>query len=219
MNLKDAAERPLKESLKKQNPQSTLQVLEQGWFNIQPELKAAFLRLQLRNPLLIPGLLKNYSIDYLAGYCAEIFAPPASPEEAKIQLLADLVVSLQYPEKKLNVVISKARLEIKKAYNAVMRDGGGWSSMKSNPDKRRTAVLAWYKKNESSLSYLNENHLNNQILYRGGGQHKRDFCVRLLLEIIKDIGNNELTFRKVHDDHFKGFKGPIEPLRVEDLES
>jgi len=219
MNLKDAAEGPLKESLKEQERQSALQVLEKGLQSIQPELRAAYLRLQLRNPLLIPGLLKNYSSDYLAEYCAEIFVPPASPEEAKIQLLADLVISLQYPEKKLNVIISKARLEIKKAYNAVMRDGGGWSSYESNPKKRRTALMEWYRRNQARLSYLKEIHLEDPALYEdGGGQEKRNFITRLMIKTVKDKADEELTFQKV-DTHLKKLKKLKRhpPLRLEDL--
>jgi hypothetical protein len=218
MNLADIAKCKMGKNLRGQKLQGALKVLKGGLQSVQPDLKTAYLRLQLMNSSLIPGLLKNYSSDFLAEYCAEIFIFPASPEEAKIQLLADRVISLQYSEKRLNVILLKAKLEIKKAYNALMRDGGGWSSLKSNSDKRKTAVLAWYQENKSCLSYLTENMLNNQILYRGGGgQDKRDFQVRLLLEIIKENGNKEIAFRKVHDDYFKSFKGPIQPLRVEDL--
>lgn len=214
MNLADAAKLKLKE----QEQPSALQFLKQRWPSIQTEIRAAYLRLRL-GPLTLPGLLKNYSPDDLAEYITPIFAPPASPEEAKIQLLADLVISLQYPEKKLNVIISKARLEIKKAYNAVMRDGGGWSSYESNPKKRRTALMEWYRRNQARLSYLKEIHLEDPALYEdGGGQEKRNFITRLMIKTVKDKADEELTFQKV-DTHLKKLKKLKRhpPLRLEDL--
>lgn len=56
------------------------------------------------------------------------FGPPNSPEEARIQLLANMVISLLFPGKKINLIISAALPEIAKSYKVVLQDGGGWSS-------------------------------------------------------------------------------------------
>jgi hypothetical protein len=188
--------------------------------SVQPYLRKAYLRLQLRNSLLIPGLLENYTPEYLSEYVAEIFAPPRNPEEAKIQLLADLVIGLMFPEKKIELIISKALSEIKKAYNVILQIGGGWSSpADKSQEKRKSAVLEWYQRNQASLSYLKEIYLDDPALYEdGGGQEKRNFIVRLMIKIVKDQAEQELTFQKV-DTHFKNLKKlkPHRPLRLEDL--
>lgn len=218
MNLKDAAEWSLKESLKEQEQQSALQVLERGWPSIQPELRSAYLRLQLRTPLLIPGLLKNYSPKELAKYIAPIFTSPASPEEAKIQLLADLVISLLYPGKKIDPIVWEAEPEIEEAYNVILRSGGGWSSpADKSQEKRKSAVLDWYRRNQARLSYLKEIYLEDPALYEDrGGQEKRNFITRLVIKIVKDQANQKLTFQKV-DAHLKNLKNLKQPLRLEDL--
>lgn len=82
MNLKDAAERPLKESLKKQEQPSALQSLRERWSSILPEIRAAYLRLRL-GPSTLPGLLINYSPHDLAEYLTPIFAPPPAPKKRK----------------------------------------------------------------------------------------------------------------------------------------
>lgn len=215
MNLRDAVVPKLNEELKEQERQEALQVLEQGWPSIQPELRAAYLRLRL-GPLTLPGLLKNYSPKDLSEYITPIFTPPASPEEAKIKLLADLVISLLFPEKKIDPIIWEAELEIKKAYNVILRSGGGWSS-KIKPEKRKTAVLDWYRRNQARLSYLKEIYLEDPVLYEdGGGQEKRNFITRLLTKIVKDNANQELTFQKVNA-RLKSFKKLGQPLKLEDL--
>jgi hypothetical protein len=183
--------------------------------SLLPDLKKAYLRLQL-NPLTLPELLKNYSPEYLAEYMAPILEPPASPEEAKIQMLADLVISLLYPGKKIDLIIDEALPEIEKAYNVVLRRGGGWS-FESNPDKRKTAVLEWYQRSQPRLSYLKEAYLQDLALYEdGGGQEKRNFITRLLLKIVKDKANKELNFQKV-DAHLKTLKKLKQRLRLEEL--
>jgi len=226
MNLAEVALRREKERLtellKEQQQQDTLQVLKQGWESVQPCLRKAYLRQlfgPMMGPMILPALLKNYSPEYLADYIVEVFEPPASPEEAKIQLLANLVVSLVFPGKRLNHIIYKALAEIGKVYKVVMARGGGWSSYKSNPDKRKGAVLEWYRRNEARLTYLKEAHLQDSYLYEGRlGQESRDFRARLLIKIVKDVDKEELTFQKVND-HFKKFKKLEQPLRLEDLKS
>lgn len=213
MNLKDAAEWPLKE----QERQGTQQVLKQGWQNVLPDLKKAYVRLQL-NPSTLPGLLKNYSDEYLSEYIAQNFAPPASPEEAKIQLLADMVIALVFPGKKIDLIISKSLPEIKKAYNVILRSGGGWSSpADKSQEKRKSAVLEWYRHNQARLSYLKEIYLQDPVLYEdGGGQEKRNFIGRLVKKIVEDLSDQKLTFPKVNG-HFKSLKKLKLPLRLEDL--
>lgn len=186
--------------------------------SILPDLKKAYLRMQL-NPLTLPELLKNYSPDYLAEYMAPILAPPASPEEAKIQMLADLVISLLYPGKKIDLIIDEALPEIEKAYDVMKRLGGGWSSNthKSNLKMRKTAVLDWYRSNTARLSYLKLKYLDDPTLYEdGGGQERRNFITRLLLKIVKDKTNKELNFKKV-DAHLKNLKKLKQPLVLEEL--
>ena len=76
--------------------------------------------------------------------------------------------------------------EIRKAYNVILRSGGGWSSRKSNADKRKKAVLTWYKRNQVQLSYLKETYLEDPVLYEDrGGQEKRNFINRLLIKIVE----------------------------------
>ena len=219
MNLKDAAERPMKESLKEQEQPSALQSLKQRWPSIQTEIRAAYLRLQL-GPRTLPGLLKNYSINYLAVCCAEIFVPPASPEEAKIQLLADMVISLLFPGKKIDPIVWEALPEIEEAYNVILRSGGGWSSpADKSQKKRKLAVLDWYRRNQARLSNLKEIYLEDPALYEdGGGQEKRNFIARLMIKIVKDQADQELTFQKI-DTHFKNLKKLKRhpSLRLEDL--
>lgn len=215
MNLREAAQRLQKEVLKEQEQQSALLVLEQGWQSVLPYLETAYLRLQL-GPLTLPGLLKNYSPKDLAKYIAPIFTSPASPEEAKIQLLADLVISLLFPERKIDPIIWEALPEIEEAYNVILQSGGGWS-YKNKPEKRKTAVLEWYRRNQARLSYLKEIYLEDPALYEDrGGQEKRNFITRLVIKIVKDKGNQELTFQKV-EAHLKNLKDLKQPLRLEDL--
>ena len=122
MNLKDAAEWPLKESLKEQEQQSALQVLEQGWPSIQPELKSGLFKTATEESIIDTRAFKKLLTRLLSRILSQKFSyPPASPEEAKIQLLADLVISLIFPEKKIEPIISKALSEIKKAYNVILR--------------------------------------------------------------------------------------------------
>ncbi len=219
MNLAEVALRRQKERLdellREQQQQDALQVLNQGWQSVQPELGKAYVRLHLNAPTL-PGLLKNYSPEYLAKFIAQNFDPPASPEEAKIRLLADMVIALVFPDKKFDLSIWLALPQIERAYNVVLRSGGGWSS-KSNPDKRKTAVLEWYRRNQARLSHLKETYLEDLALYGdGGGQEKRNFITRLMIKIVKDESSMELSFQKV-TALLKSLKKLEQPLRLEDV--
>lgn len=207
----------LKELLKEQEAKEALQVLEQGLKSVSSELAKAYLRLRLKNPYTIPGLLKNYSIDYLSKYLADLYAPPENPHEAKIQILADMVITLVYPEKRIDSIIPLAMPEIEKAYKAVMKDGGGWSS-KSKPENRKAAALKWYQRNQPRLFFLKEIYLQDLVLYRDrGGQEKRDFITRLLINIVRDTINEELTFQKVSDNFKRNNDLINQSLKLEDL--
>jgi hypothetical protein len=200
--------------LQKEQQQETLQALDQGLQSVQPYLRKAYLRMRLRNASLIPGLLESYSIEHLADKIADIFEATASPEEEKIQLLADMLIHILYPDN----IISMALPEIKKAYNVILRSAGGWSSRKSNPDKRREAALNWFRRNRDRFSYLKETYLEDPALYNvGGGQEKRNFINRLMIKIVNAEIGKELTFQKV-DESIKELKKQMgQSLRLEDL--
>jgi hypothetical protein len=217
MNLREAVEPKLSEKLKEQKRREALQILKGGWSSIQHEIGDAYLRLAFKSPMAIPGLLKNYSPKDLAKYISPIFTDPATPEEAKIQLLADLVISLLYPEK-IDPIIWEALPEIEKAYDVIMESGGGWASPSDkSQERRKTAVLDWCRHNQARLSYLNKEYLEDPVLYQdGGGQEKRNFIVRLMIKIIRDKASKKLTFQKV-DAHLKNLKNLKQPLRLEDL--
>jgi hypothetical protein len=80
-----------------------------------------------------------------------------------------------------------------------LRSGGGWSSLADkSKEKRKTAVLDWYRRNQARLPYLKEVYLEDPALYEdGGGQEKRNFITRLLTRIVKDNANQELIFQKL----------------------
>ena len=131
-----------------------------------------------------------------------------------------MVIDLMFPDKKIEPIISKALSEIKKAYNVIVQSGGGWS-YKNKPQKRKTAVLDWYRSNQARLSHLKSIYLEDPALYEDrGGQEKRDFIKRLVIKIVKDQANQKLTFQKV-ETYFKNLKKLKRhpPLRLEDLES
>ena len=125
-----------------------------------------------------------------------------------------------FPDKKIEPIIVKTLSEIKKAYNVILQSGGGWSSpADKSQEKRKSAVLDWYRRNQASLSYLKEIYLEDPAIYEdGGGQEKRNFIIRLTIKIVKDNADEELTFQKV-DTHLKKLKKlkPHPPLRLEDL--
>ena len=102
----------------------------------------------------------------------------------------------------------------------ILRSGGGWSSpADKSQEKRKSAVLDWYQRNQASLSYLKEIYLDDPSLYEdGGGQEKRNFITRLMIKIVKDQADHELTFQKV-ETHFKNLKKRKRhpPLRIKDL--
>jgi hypothetical protein len=193
--------------------------LMQKWQKILPDLEDAVVRLLLPeleksairlkfNPA-IPGGLNT------DAFLEDYFKPPADLQELKTQLLADLVVVLLFPQKRLDLIIAKSFPEIEEAYNVILKEGGGWSSYadKSNPEKRKTTVMSWYKVYKSRLMYLNEKNLNNPILYNPVvTQEKRDFYVRLLSEIIMDVGSKELTLRKLIERHKKFNKLKQHPI-------
>jgi hypothetical protein len=157
---------------------------------IYPQLTEAALRLHLY------PLLEDLSDEDRDRY----FKTPASPAERTIVVLADLVVALLFPETIISGLIDNAMGEIGEAYQIMKSMGGGWSSntSKSTPEKRKTAVLEWYRLNQTRLSYLNKTYLKDSGLYKDrGGQEKRDFQVRLLKKIIQQVVKRELTFNKV----------------------
>jgi len=216
-NLSDAAKWAHRETLKEHQQQDALQVLKQGWRSVQDDLTKAYLRLQLRSYLTIIGLLKSHSPKELSEFISNVFVPPATPEEAKIQLLADIVIDWAYPDNKIEPIIGEALSEINKAYDVIKLHAGGWSSYDSNLEKRRTAVLEWYRHNEARLSYLKEIYLDDLALYEDrGGQERRNFVTLLLRKIVKDKANMELTFREVNA-HLKNIEKSKRPLTLEDL--
>jgi hypothetical protein len=102
-------------------------------------------------------------------------------------------------KEKIDRIISEALPEIKEAYQAIMQDGGGWSSLKGGAENRQKAVLAWFIRNAPRLSYLKKVHLEDGHLYNeGGGQEKRNFEMRLLKKVIKETMNKELTYNKIN---------------------
>ena len=114
--------------------------------------------------------------------------------------LADLVFVMTSPEDVLPGLIDNANVEIEEAYGVLMQEGGGWPSdaSKSNPKKRKEAVLTWHKREQGRLLYLREPYLTDERLYEGrGGQEKRDFRDILLIQIIHNIVKQKLTFRNV----------------------
>jgi len=131
-----------------------------------------------------------------------------------------MVIDLMFPDKKIEPIISKALSEIKKAYNVILQSGGGWSSpADKSQEKRKLAVLDWYRRNQARLSNLKEIYLDDPALYEdGGGQEKRNFIARLMIKIVKDQADQELTFQKI-DTHFKNLKKLKRhpSLRLEDL--
>jgi hypothetical protein len=155
----------------------------------------------------------------LANFFKPVFIPHGSPEEERIKVLADLVISLMFPQKKNELILAMALPEVKEVYKVILKHGGGWSSNieKSNPEKRKTVALDWYRRNRDNLSYLKEIFLEDPKLYEdGGGQEKRNFMVNLLIKIVKDQADKEITFQKV-DAHLKNLKKSEKGLLLEDL--
>ncbi len=108
----------------------------------------------------------------------------------------------------MDSIISKALPEVNRAYDVIMRDGGGWSALKGDPDKRQAAVLAWFDQHKARLYFLRKSHLEDPTLYNdGGGQEKRIFTSRLLLKIVKSKVTKELTFQKISAHYKKLSKG------------
>jgi len=189
---------------------------------IGAKLVKAYMRMQLKNAAFIPGLLKNYSKEYLAEYMTEIYLPSDDPVEEQFQQIVDRLIPFIFPDKKIDQIIFMTLPLIKDAHEAILKHGGGWSSTKSNLEKRKTAVLDWYRRNQSQrryyLSTLKEKHLQNSDLYNdGGGQEKRNFIKRLLINIIKTETNKQLTFRELDERIRKLNKVIGQPLRLEDL--
>lgn len=194
----------LREIASIQEWQSTFPYLDKATLQlVYPHLRNAALRLHLY-PLLKNSSLENYSNELWEMF----FKSPARIEDRTIMVLADIVVALLFSEKIIPGIIDTAVDEIEEAYRVILQKGSGWSSdrSKSTPDKRKTAVLEWYRRNQARLSYLKETYLQDSALYEDrGGQEKRNFKARLLIKIIKHVVKEELTFQKV-GDHLKNLK-------------
>lgn len=147
-----------------------------------------------------------------------IFAPPADHMEAILDHTADLLAFMVFNEettlKLVADIISKSLPEIEEAYNVILRDGGGWSGPKGDPDKRQAAVLAWFDQHKARLSFLKRSYLEDPTLYNdGAGQEKRNFITRLLMFLLLEkMDRDKITFQKVHDQ-FNLFKRNGEWLR------
>ena len=131
-----------------------------------------------------------------------------------------MVISLLFPGEKIDPIVWEALPEIEEAYNVILRSGGGWSSpADKSQEKRKLAVLDWYRRNQARLSNLKDIYLEDPARYEDGcGQEKRNFIARLMIKIVKDQADHELTFQKV-DTHFKNLKKRKRhpPLRIKDL--
>ena len=169
--------------------------LMEKWAIVFPHLEQANLRLVYR-------YLEKAEIRHLYPELSGLerySKPPASPEGMTIMVLADLVVTLLFPEKIIASVVDKAVDEIEEVWRAILQEGGGWSS-KSDNDKRRTAALDYHNRHKNRLSYIKKSHLEDQTLYNvGGRQEKRNFFHRLLKIIIKEVTNIKLTSIEVQD--------------------
>ena len=163
---------------------------------VYPHISDAILRMSMS------PLLKSFS-----DRDRDCYLKPASPEERTILVLADMVVALLSPQPLISGTINNALAEIEEAYHVILERGGGWAS-KIKPDQRKAAVCEWYRQNRTRLSYLEESYLQDSALYEDrGGQEKRQFRSLLLIKIIKQIANRELTFAKVKA-HLEKLKTP-----------
>jgi hypothetical protein len=130
------------------------------------------------------------------------FAPPATPEEEKIMILADMAASYLYFDEVISdwiddTLIPGALAEIEEAYQ-VIKDTKGWSGRKSHEENRKAVALDWFKIHHHRLAYLKESHLKDPQLYEdGGGQERRNFRVRLLKDIINDKTRRKETSRDI----------------------
>ncbi|MCK9375754.1 MAG: hypothetical protein M0P73_06360 [Syntrophobacterales bacterium] len=199
-SLKETAEWVLMEEWRRAFPyldKTTLRL-------VYPHLTEAALRLHLY------PLSENLSDEDRDWY----FKTPVSSEERTIIVLADLVVALLFPETIITGLINNAMGEIEEAYRVILQEGGGWSSVgKGSRDQRKMALLEWYQRNQTRLSYLKKSYLEDDRLYEGrGGQEKRDFRDILLIQLIKHVVKQELTFAKVRD-YVENLKKSKQPLR------
>ena len=80
-----------------------LEQIEKGWKSLLPYLQEAAFRLNVYLPS-TPRVLKNYSDEFLE----QIFGPPASILEERIQRLAGMILALLFPEKEIDFIITKA---------------------------------------------------------------------------------------------------------------
>jgi hypothetical protein len=191
-------------------------MLMEAWGKTFPYLDKATLQLvytPLGHAVLrqhMSPLLKNFSDEDRDWYSK----PLASPEERTIMVLADIVVALLSPETFIPGIMDKAKVEIEEAYRAIMEEGGGWSDFrKSSRDKRKKALLEWYQRNQARLTYLRKFYLDDERLYEcRGGQEKRDFRNILLIQIIKNLLNQKLTFSNVNA-YLERVKKSNKPLR------
>jgi hypothetical protein len=178
---------------------------KEKWFKENYHIFAPFAEKAFARLFFNPGLLwaESCSDEFLNS----IFAPPATILEARTQHAADIIVYMIF-EKKINSkmtddLISKAMPEIEEAYNVILRDGGGWSGLKGDPDKRQAVVLAWFDKHRTRLSFLKRSYLEDPTLYNdGGGQEKRNLIVRLSLLILQRKVAKRITFQNIYA-HYK----------------
>lgn len=154
---------------------------------ILPHLYNALLRRQYRALVNCLGL--EFFQQSPLPFCQEIaaaFSPPTTPAGADIRLLADLVLDLLAPalSPRAEQIIHQALTEVEEAYEATKAAPGGWGR-KGTPEKRRQAVLMWYRDNRPRLMMITEHFLKDRRLYHEcGGQEKRNFHARLLSNII-----------------------------------
>lgn len=179
------------------------------WRSAFPYLEEANLRLVHRHLSkaalrLVLYAKSEYLSDELRG---KLFTSPTLPGEKTIMVLADLVIALRFPQKIIPGIIHKAIVEVEEAYKVILQKGGGWASRsQDNPEKRKTAVLQWFRKNQARLSYLKEPYLEDLNLYvPRSGQEKRDFRAQLLVKIIEETTKQELPPTKI-TEYYRDFK-------------
>jgi hypothetical protein len=210
--------------LKDQQQQEAVQVLKEGWKSIRPYLRKAYLRRELMNTRTIFRLLENHTVEEFMEYSLQLLKVPVTPEEAKIQLLSDIVIGLVYPEpeteNKIETIIQESLGEIDELYTAILQKGGGpgWSfdPKKDKPNKRKMIALEWCRRNQVRLSYLKEKYLQDTDLYNfGSGQERRNFTSRLIIKIVNDEIGKKLNFSKVKA--YLGNLKTLQPLQIKDL--
>ena len=116
-------------------------ITKKQFLTIWPHLEKARMRLLLR-PILVDKKLDPYDDPFL-----EYFAPPSSPQDEKIMILADLAAGLlfniheQLEQVKISSLIRKALMEIDQAYEVMKNEGGGWGR-EANEKNRQSPVYS-----------------------------------------------------------------------------